>query len=50
MAIKGDIASSMDGYIASSDGQVDFLTDYQHIDCGYDDFIQKHWLVRSVTD
>ena len=39
MAIKGYIASSMDGYIASSDSQVDFLTDYQHIDCGYDAFI-----------
>ena len=39
MAIKGYIASRMDGYIASSDGQVDFLTDYQHIDCGYDAFI-----------
>ena len=39
MAIKGYIASSMDGYIASSDGQVEFLTDYQHIDCGYDAFI-----------
>ena len=39
MAIKGYIASSMDGYIASLDGKVEFLSNYQHIDCGYDAFI-----------
>ena len=39
MAIKGYIASSMDGYIASLDGKVEFLSNYQHHDCGYDAFI-----------
>ncbi|OTG85608.1 hypothetical protein B9T31_10600 [Acinetobacter sp. ANC 4558] len=37
--IKGYIATSADGYIATQDGSVDFLTPFQHIDCGYDDFI-----------
>ncbi|XDZ50586.1 dihydrofolate reductase family protein [Neisseriaceae bacterium CLB008] len=39
MAIKGYIAVSADGYIATADGNVDFLNDFQHIDCGYEAFI-----------
>lgn len=38
--IKGYIATSADGYIATQDGFVDFLTPFQSIDCGYDDFIK----------
>lgn len=38
--IKGYIATSADGYIATQDGSVDFLTPFQSIDCGYDDFIK----------
>lgn len=38
--IKGYIATSADGYIATLDGSVDFLAPFQSIDCGYDDFIQ----------
>ena len=41
MKIIGYIATSADGYIATHDGSVDFLTPYQHIDCGYDQFIQN---------
>lgn len=39
--IKGYIATSADGYIATKDGSVDFLTEFQHIDCGHDDFIKE---------
>ncbi|WP_228256796.1 dihydrofolate reductase family protein [Acinetobacter sp. WCHAc060033] len=39
--IKGYIATSADGYIATKDGSVEFLTPYQAIDCGYNDFIQE---------
>lgn len=38
--IKGYIATSADGYIATKDGSVEFLTQFQNIDCGYNDFIQ----------
>ncbi|MCT9976873.1 hypothetical protein M2R48_00795 [Acinetobacter sp. I-MWF] len=38
--IKGYIATSADGYIATLDGSVAFLAPFQSIDCGYDDFIQ----------
>jgi len=38
--IKGYIATSADGYIATKDGSVDFLTPFQSIDCGYNHFIQ----------
>lgn len=38
--IKGYIATSADGYIATKDGSVDFLEPFQDIDCGYDDFIK----------
>lgn len=38
--IKGYIATSADGYIAAKDGSVDFLTPFQNIDCGYNDFIK----------
>jgi len=38
--IKGYIATSADGYIATKDGSVDFLTPFQSIDCGYHHFIQ----------
>lgn len=38
--IKGYIATSADGYIATPDGSVAFLAPFQSIDCGYDDFIQ----------
>ena len=41
MKIIGYIATSADGYIATHDGSVDFLTPYQHIDCGYEQFIQN---------
>lgn len=37
----GYIAITADGYIADSNGDVSFLDQYQHIDCGYDDFIQR---------
>ncbi|AOA59314.1 dihydrofolate reductase family protein [Acinetobacter larvae] len=40
LQIIGYIATSADGYIATEDGRFDFLTAYQHIDCGYDAFIQ----------
>lgn len=39
--IKGYIATSADGYIATKDGSVEFLTPFQHIDCGYENFIKK---------
>lgn len=29
------------GYIADSQGNIDFLNDFQNIDCGYDQFIQQ---------
>ena len=38
--IKGYIATSADGYIATKEGSVEFLAPYQAIDCGYNDFIQ----------
>lgn len=39
--IRGYIATSADGYIATLDGSVAFLTPFQSIDCGYDDFIKE---------
>lgn len=39
--IKGYIATSADGYIATKDGSVEFLTPFQHIDCGYEGFIKE---------
>ena len=39
MQIKGYIVTSADGYSATNDGSTDFLTQFQNIDCWYDDFI-----------
>lgn len=39
MLFKGYIAASADGYIAAKNGSVEFLNDFQNIDCGYDEFI-----------
>ena len=39
--IYGYIAATIDSYIADSKGNIDFLNDFQSIDCGYDQFIQK---------
>ncbi|WP_227562109.1 hypothetical protein [Acinetobacter bereziniae] len=39
--MRGYIAASADGYIATLDGSVEFLTPFQSIDCGYDDFIKE---------
>lgn len=39
--IKGYIATSADGYIATKDGSTDFLTQFHNIDCGYDEFIKE---------
>lgn len=37
----GYIATTLDGYIADTQGQVLFLDQFQNIDTGYDHFIQK---------
>lgn len=39
--IYGYIAATIDGCIADLQGNIDFLNDFQNIDCGYDQFIQK---------
>lgn len=39
--IYGYIATTVDGYIADEQGNIGFLNDFQSIDCGYDQFIQK---------
>lgn len=39
--IYGYIAATIDGYIADLQGNIDFLNDFQNIDCGYDQFIQQ---------
>lgn len=41
MMIYGYIATTIDGYIADEQGNIDFLNDFQTIDCGYDHFIEK---------
>ena len=41
MMIYGYIATTIDGYIADEQGNIDFLNDFQTIDCGYDHSIEK---------
>lgn len=38
--IVGYIATSLDGYIASAAGGIDWLTPFETVDCGYDAFLR----------
>jgi dihydrofolate reductase len=39
LKIRGFIAASLDGYVASTSGSVDFLQPFESVDYGYDAFI-----------
>ncbi len=41
VAIRGFIAASLDGYIAASDGGIEWLKPFEKFDYGYDRFIAE---------